>query len=429
MSKTFDRRQFLGVAAATGSAASLALSASATSRAAAPSNRVIIGVMGLSRGAGLASGFTGQPNVEIKYVCDIDTTRAARCAANIEKRTSKAPQAIGDFRRILDDKQVDALVCAAPNHWHAPATIMACAAGKHVYVEKPCSHNPHEGELMVQAARKHNRCVQMGSQRRSGPGTIEAIKQLRDGAIGRVYLARCWYNNLRGPIGKGEVTDVPSHLDFDLWQGPAPRRPYVDNLVHYNWHWRWHWGNGELGNNGVHTLDLCRWGLGVDFPIHVTSEGGRYRYEDDQETPDTHTVCFQFEGRQSISWQGLSCNRHGNGFVTFYGEQGALDLRSNGDHTIVDRQNKEVHTSSGNSLGDAEHLANFLAAIREDAPLSLNAEIAEGHKSTLLCHLGNIAQRVGRSLHCDPANGMILHDDEAMQLWQRQYEPGWEPVV
>ena len=166
----------------------------------------------------------------------------------------------------------------------------------------------------------------MGSQRRSGPGTIEAIEQLREGAIGRVYLARCWYNATRGPIGKGKVTSVPSNLDYDLWQGPAPRRPYVDNLVHYNWHWRWHWGNGELGNNGVHTLDLCRWGLGVDYPVHVTSDGGRYRFDDDQETPDTHTVCFEFDGRRSISWQGLSCNPHGDGFVTFYGEDGALDL-------------------------------------------------------------------------------------------------------
>jgi predicted dehydrogenase len=298
-----------------------------------------------------------------------------------------------------------------------------------VYVEKPCCHNPHEGELMVQAARKHNRCVQMGSQRRSGPGTIEAIRQLRDGVIGRVYLARAWYADSRGTIGKGKAAAVPSNLDYDLWQGPAPRRPYVDNLVHYNWHWRWHWGNGELGNNGVHTLDLCRWGLDVDYPVHVTSDGGRYRYDDDQETPDTHTVCFQFEGRQSISWQGLSCNRHGDGFVTFYGEDGALDLQSNGDHTIYDPRDKEVRASKSSSLGDAEHLANFLAAIREDAPLSLNAEIAEGHKSTLLCHLGNVAQRVGRSLHCNPANGLILNDDEAMQLWQRQYEPGWEPVV
>jgi predicted dehydrogenase len=218
-------------------------------------------------------------------------------------------------------------------------------------------------------------------------------------------------------------------LDYELWQGPAPRRPYVDNVIPYQWHWRWHWGNGELGNNGVHTLDLCRWGLGVDYPIHVTSEGGRYRYTDDQETPDTHTVCFQFEGRRSITWQGLSCNQHGGGFVSFYGEEGALDLQSSGQYTIYDRRDKPVKTRADSALGEQEHQANFVTAIRNDAPLSLNAEIAEGHKSTLLCHLGNIAHRVGRSLSCDPSDGKILHDDEAMGYWSREYEPGWKPIV
>jgi predicted dehydrogenase len=219
------------------------------------------------------------------------------------------------------------LICAAPNHWHAPSTILACSANKHVYVEKPCCHNPREGELMIEAARKHNRAVQMGSQRRSGPGTIQAIKALHEGVIGRVYLARSWYNNRRGPIGKGKPTAAPKHLEYDLWQGPAPRVPYMDNRVHYNWHWFWHWGNGELGNNGIHTLDLCRWGLAVDYPIRVTSSGNRYHWNDDQQTPDTHTVCFEFKGKKQISWQGKSCNRHRGSFVTFYGTDGTLDLR------------------------------------------------------------------------------------------------------
>src|SRR5262249_2593679 len=200
------------------------------------------------------------------------------------------------------------LTVATCNHWHAPATILACAAGKHVYVEKPCSHNPNEGELMVAAARNHKRFVQMGNQRRSWPKIIEAMDQLHKGIIARGYLAQSWYYNRRPSIGHGKEAPIPEGLDYDLWQGPAPRRPFKSNYLHYNWHWFWHWGNGELGNNGIHMIDLCRWGLGVDYPVRVTSAGGRYRYADDQETPDTQVVAFEFEGRKTITWEGLSCN-------------------------------------------------------------------------------------------------------------------------
>jgi predicted dehydrogenase len=377
----------------------------------------------------LADIFAKQPAVEIRYVCDPDSARAEACAKALEAAGQKPPQAIADFRRILDDNQVDALVCAAPNHWHAPATIMACAAGKHVYCEKPGSHNPYEGESATQAARKHRRVVQIGTQRRSGPGTIQAIQKLQEGVIGRVYLVRAWYNNARGSIGIGKPAEVPANLDYELWQGPAPRRPYLDNRIPYNWHWFWHWGNGELGNNGVHTLDLCRWGLGVDFPVRVVSSGGRYRWEDDQETPDTHTVAFEFEGKRKITWEGLSCHRHGGGFVTFYGEGGALALESNGAHTVFDERDREVEKTDSPSLGDTEHIANFLDAIRNDDPLRLNAEVASGHRSALLCHLGNIAHRTGHTMNCDSSNGHILDDDEAMQLWRREYAEGWEPKI
>jgi len=429
MTEQIDRRQFIGKTALTGVAAGLALSQSGVHGADSANDKVVVGVMGCSRGRSLAVSFAKRPNVEVKYVCDVDITRAGSCAKFVEGAGVKMPEAIADFHEILDDKQVDALICAAPNHWHGPATILGCAAGKHVYVEKPCSHNPHEGELMIKAARKHNRAVQVGTQRRSGPGTNEVIQKLHDGTIGRVYLVRAWYNNSRPTIGKTEPSDPPSHLNYDLWQGPAPRRPYKSNVVHYNWHWNWHWGNGELGNNGVHTLDLCRWGLDVDFPIQVTSSGGRYRYDDDQETPDTHTVCFEFEGKRMINWQGLSCNRHGGNFIIFYGENGALELDSNGTHRIYDEKDKLVSEHSSSSQGDIEHIDNFLAAIRDDKPLNLNAEIDKGHKSTLLCHLGNIAQRNGRALKCDPKDGRILDNEVAMKLWKREYEEGWEPKV
>lgn len=421
------RRHFLGTAGL--ASVGLAFSPLRSRGGPGPNETVVVGVMGLSRGLDLTRTFSKQPGVIVKYVCDVDSQRIGRGIEAATSHGQSAPTPLSDFRKILDDPEVDALICAAPNHWHAPATILACAAGKHVYVEKPCSHNPREGELMVEAARKQGRCVQMGTQRRSSKATQEAIAAIREGEIGRVYLARAWYANQRDSIGKGRQTAVPSNLDFELWQGPAPRIPYVDNLVHYNWHWRWNWGNGELGNNGVHSLDLCRWGLGVDFPQRVTSSGGRYRYEDDQETPDTHTVCFDFPNRASITWHGLSCNGREEGFVTFYGEKGSLALQSNGAHTFFDLANKPIRSVPGDTVGDAEHAANFLSCVRSSDASLLNQEITSGHKSTLLCHLGNIAHRVGRLLNCDPATGKILNDPEAMTHWTRVYEPGWEPKV
>ena len=252
------------------SAAGMALSLSAGAAENAAPERVVVGVMGLSRGRALACQFAQQAGVEVRYVCDVDATRAEKGAQEVEQAGTVAPIPIRDFRKILDDPEVDALVCATPNHWHAPATILACSAGKHVYVEKPCCHNPREGELMIEAARKYGRAVQVGTQRRSSETTREAIALLRAGELGRVYSSRGTYTSLRGSIGIGKPADVPEYLDYDLWQGPAPRRPYIDNRIPYNWHWFWHWGNGELGNNGVHALDICRWGLEVDLSlIHI----------------------------------------------------------------------------------------------------------------------------------------------------------------
>ena len=428
MADRFSRREFLGAAVGAGVYVS---SAAARDRLAEP--KIVIGVMGLSRGLTLARNFGKQPGVEVRYVCDADKKRADNAASVVSKVVEgQNPKPIQDFRQMLGDPQVDLLVCATPDHWHGPATILACAAGKHVYVEKPCCHNPREGELMIQAARKYKRCVQMGTQRRSSPGTIEAMERLRGGVIGRVYLARCWYHNVRPSIGRGKPAPVPPHLNYDLWQGPASRVPYYDNRIHYNWHWFWHWGTGELGNNGVHSIDVCRWGLGVDYPVRVTSSGGRYRYDDDQETPDTHTVAFEFPNECAITWQGLSCNRHSGGgkFVMFHGEDGAMEVDGGGTYRIYDARDKLVEEKKSRDAGEIAHIQNLLAAIRSGRPQKLNQEIEEGHKSTLLCHLGNIAHRTGRALTCDPGTGRILHDEEAMsKYWSRQYEPGWEPRV
>ncbi|MFC1757937.1 Gfo/Idh/MocA family protein [Planctomycetota bacterium] len=429
--KSQGRRDFIRTTSIVGGAVTLGTLHASTAESAgstSPNEKIVVGVMGLQRGRSLVGSFANQPNVEVAYLCDVDSTRLASCAKKHEQDSGKPAKTVDDFRRILDDKDVDVLVCAAPNHWHAPATILGCDSQKHVYVEKPCSHNPNEGELMVQAARKHKRCVQMGTQRRSSDAWIKAISLLREGVIGRPYLARAWYNSSRGSIGTDKFIEPPKYLNYELWQGPAPRKPYSPSVVHYNWHWRWHWGNGELGNNGVHTLDLCRWGLNVDYPSVVASEGGRYAFDDAQETPDTHTVNYSF-GEQSISWMGLSCNRHSGGFVTFYGTEGAMEVEANGSTKIYDRSDKLAAEHAGSGDPQSNHVGNFIEAIRNDSPSRLNSEIEIGHKSTLLCHLGNIAYRTGRSLECDTSNGRIQSDADAMQLWKREYEPGWEPSV
>jgi predicted dehydrogenase len=429
MSNSIDRRGFFATSAASGIAAALAVTEGASARAGTLAT-VNVAVMGMGgRGTSHAAAFAALPGVELAYVCDVDERRAGAAAEAVNRRAGKTPKTVIDFRRILDDRTVDALVIATCNHWHAPAAILACAAGKHVYVEKPCSHNPREGELLVAAARKYDRVVQMGNQRRSWPQIIEAIDLVRGGAIGRPYYARCTYSNTRPSIGRGREAPVPAGLDYDLWQGPAPRRPFHDNYLHYNWHWFWHWGNGELGNNGVHTIDICRWGLGADYATRVVSAGGRYHFEDDQETPDTHTVTFQFEGRKSLTWEGLSCNAFRPGGpgaeIIFYGDNGSLAI-SGGGYAIQDLKGKPVKKASGPG-GDSTHQSNFLAAVRGEA--RPNSEIEEGHKSTQLCHLGNIAHRTGRALRCDPKDGHVLGDAEAQALWSREYAPGWEPKV
>jgi predicted dehydrogenase len=434
------RRDFLGQTAAAATAIGVGWSGmfpggfhqAAAQEAAAKTSaqdRLVVAVMGVNgRGSYLSTVFSANSGAVVAAVCDVDERALGKGVAAVEKATGKAPRTERDIRRLLDDQSIDVLVVAAPNHWHAPATILGCAAGKHVYVEKPCSHNPREGELAVEASRKHKRVVQMGSQRRSRASIIEAIGKLHSGEIGRVMFARTWYNNRRGSIGRGKQVEVPSWLDFNLWQGPAAERPYRDNLVHYNWHWFWNWGNGELGNNGVHVLDVARWGLNVNYPTRVVAAGGKYRHDDDQETPDSHQVTFDF-GDKTITWEGLSWSPYGPGGemfgASFHGDKGTL-LLLDSHYVIYDLQNKEVAKFPGRG-GDAEHIANFLDCIRTNQRPT--ADIEEAHKSTLLCHLGNIAYRTNSTLTCDPKNGHILGNEKATQLWSREYRNGWEPRV
>ena len=417
-----NRRRFLRTTAA-------AATFPALLRAQSPNATVRIAVVGTAgRGTEHAVGFSALKDVEVIAVCDVDEKHAASAAAAVEKKCGKAPRVVRDFREILGDKNLDAISIATPDHWHTPAARLALSAGKHVYVEKPCSHNAHEGELLVAAARQHRRIVQHGTQRRSWPGIREAIERLRAGEIGRVLSARAYYYNARPTIGHGKEAPVPAGLDWSLWQGPAPERPFHDNYVHYHWHWFWHWGTGELGNNGVHMIDVCRWGLGVDAPKLVTSGGEKLRYDDDQETPDTNTATFDFGG-STITWKCRSWAaqtpddpKHE---VAFFGENGSL-LIAGGGYTIHDLKGVEI--AKGTAPGGNEtHFQNFIDAIRGSA--KLNAEIEEGHKSTLLCHLGNIAWRTGQAVHFDPAQRRITSDAAAAKLWQREYRPGWEPRI
>ncbi len=409
----------------------------------APSNKVVLAVMGVnSRGNYLAESFSKLENVEIAYICDVEDG-AIKKGLDALKDAKRKPTVIKDIRKLVTLKDFDGLVIAAPDHWHTPAAILGSQNGKHVYVEKPCGQNPREGEMIVDAYHKYGKHIQMGSQRRSFPSLIEAVQSVRDGAIGTPYMAKAWYTNNRKSIGIGKIIPVPSTLDFELWQGPAPRKPYKDNLVHYNWHWFWNWGTGEACNNGTHEIDCCRWFLNVDFPTKVTSAGGRYAFKDDWQTPDTQVAAFEFGDKATITWEGRSCNNYpvegsGRGFI-IYGTNGSLVNLGGGDYKIFDTQNKllkavksEVVADPNNPVSangdlDSYHFQNFVSTIRGEAKLTAPVDI--GAKSVLLCHLANIAQRTGSTLHCDPSNGHILNNNEAMKLWGRTYEKGWEPKV
>ena len=446
MSELKNRRDFIRDVSFAGASVLLSpgLSSANSFFSGAPNTKVVVAVMGTnSRGNYLAQSFATIPNVEVGYICDPDANVVQKTISDVEKITGKKPQGIADIRKLLEKKDFDGLAIAAPDHWHAPAAILGLQAGKHIYVEKPCSHNPREGELLVEASQKYKLHVQMGSQRRTYSNVKEMMKQLHGGAIGRVYFARGWYVNNRKSIGKGTFVAPPSNLDFELWQGPAPRRKYQSNLVHYNWHWFWNWGTGEALNNGTHELDVIRWGLGVDFPTKVVSAGGRFHFQDDWETPDTQTITYNFPNNTACTWEGRSCNGYnsegsGRG-VIFYGDKGTVVYPGGNSYTILNSDNKVISEVKDDTPFDAtnpispmaaldgQHLVNFCEAIRGNE--KINAPISEGHKSTLLPQLGNIAFRVGRTLNCDPANGRILNDKEAQALWGREYEKGWEVKV
>lgn len=446
MEKSNSRRIFIkntvaGTAAVVAGGILPGFSAQSYRRIVGANEKIRVSMMGVnSRGNALAQNFAYQEQCDVLHLCDVDSRAIEKCAANVSKIQEIKPEVFGDFRKSLESKDIDVLVVAAPDHWHAPAALLAMQAGKHVYLEKPCSHNPREGEILLEAAARFKKSVQMGNQRRSWPNVVEAISELKNGIIGRPYFGKGWYTNTRGPIGVGKEAPVPEWLDWDLWQGPAPRKAYKDNIVHYNWHWFWHWGTGEALNNGTHMADLLRWGLGVEFPVKVSSNGGRYHFADDWETPDTQVINWDFKEGVSMTWEGRSCNgKHVEGSsvgVEFYGEKGSLLITGGNEYKVFDQKNNLVKEKkdtqeidprdAANPAGylDGLHIQNLFNNITKGEPL--NSDIRSGHASTLLVQLGNIAQRVGHSLETDPVNGHIKNDSEAQKLWSREYEKGWE---
>lgn len=405
-------------------------------------DRLNVAVMAArGRASVLANTFADVKGTHVKSIFDVDNRPLAGLADSVAERQGRRPETGTDFRKALEDPDVDALVIAAPDHWHTAATIMALQAGKHVYVEKPGSHNPGEAELIVNAQKRYGKVVQMGNQQRSAPESIQAMKDIAEGIIGEPYYAKAFYANARDTIGRGKIAQIPEWLDYELWQGPAPRTPYRDNVIHYNWHWFWKWGTGEALNNGTHEYDIARWALGVEYPNRISSSGGRFGFDDDWEFYDVQNVNFEFAEGKSINWEGRSANGfqfYGRGRgTTIHGTKGTIMIDRSG-YIVYDLDNKEVKrvqveqvvdqidTVGGGDMTDL-HIDNFAKAISRGD--KLNSPIDEGQISVIALHLANISQYVGRSLNLNPRNGRIIGDSEAMSMWNRRYEPGWEPRI
>jgi predicted dehydrogenase len=373
-----------------------------------------------------------QKDVHIAYVCEVDQTRLA-AAAKSATQNGNAPRTVSDMRRVYEDKNIVAVFIATPDHWHAPATILGLNAGKHVYVEKPCSHNIREGRLMIEAARRNNKVCQVGTQTRSSEHARTGMQMLKEGAIGDVLAVRVWNSQLRRNIGKQKPTNPPANLDFDLWVGPAPMVPYQSNLLPGIWRWWYDFGTGDMGNDGVHDLDIGRWGLGVDgHPTRVAALGGKYFFDDDQQFPDTQTVVFEYtnvgkknQKKQLIFEQRIWTPYKMEGFENgdaFYGTNGMMIFGKESGWRLYGPSNKEIKAMSGSPDLLAHH-RNFFECIRTGA--RPHADIEINHLSTTLCHLGNIATRVGRVLHFDPKSEEIQNDKDAGPMVRRRYREHW----
>jgi predicted dehydrogenase len=431
-----NRRHFLlGSAAALGTWTGRRASAS-------PNETVRVACVGLrGRGKTHLRGYPSLKNVTVAAVCDVDDEVLAGAVRDLESRGQQRPAVYKDLRKLLEDRSIDVVSLATPNHHHAIQTIWSCAAGKDVYVEKPCSHDMFESRQMIAAARRYDRLVQQGSQARSSPALQEAVRKMREGLLGDMYLARALCFKWRDTIGRAPEGAVPAGVDYDLWLGPAPARPFTRNRFHYNWHWFWDYGNGDLGNQGIHELDIARWGLGVRYPTKVSAVGGHFMFDDDQETPNTLNCAYEFEdgGKKKMMVFELRhwvSNNEANiheftGFASdnptvktntigniFYGSKGylAIDGYDKYESWLGAEQ---APGPSGKSAGN--HFANFIDAVRSRRREALNADIEEGAMSTALVHLANISYRLGRTLRFDAASYSCPGDEEATGLFKRAY--------
>lgn len=422
------RRAFLQTTAA--GAAMLSLP---TARAAGANERIVLALIGCGgRGSGVAQVFRNTKGVEVAWVCDPDSERLKKAADKFE---IPAERAVADMRRVLDNKDVTAVLIATPDHWHSPAAILACEAGKHVYVEKPCSHNVREGRLLVDAARRNKTLVQHGTQCRSTGMMKEAIAQLREGVIGPVLMAKAWNVQRRGGIGRPAEGTPPAGFDYDTWVGPATMAPYQANRIQGGWHWWYDFGTGDFGNDGVHDIDYARWGLGVEtHPSLISAIGGKFVLDGDEQFPDTQQVAFEYPGDGSAGDRKLlvyeqrlwSSNYPFNvdSGVEFYGPKGQMFLSRRGKLQVLNDKNQKVELGiAGEAQNEVAHVGNLCEAIRSGVPL--NAEIEIGHVSASLCHLGNIATRVGRTLKFNPKTERIVGDDESDRLLSRHYRDHW----
>jgi predicted dehydrogenase len=434
------RREFIDALAIGAAGLTVGSTAKSYAQILGSNERVNFAVIGLNgRGyAHLASLKANKDAARISHICDVDGNILSKFSDRTQKEMGESAVAEKDFRKILESKDVDAITIATPDHWHAPMAIAALQAGKHVYVEKPCSHNPAEGEMLVRAQQKYRKLVQMGTQQRSSSHTIEIVEKIHGGVIGKPYFAKAWYVNVRKSIGTGKEVPAPPQLDWDLWQGPAPRHPYRDNVHPYNWHWFRMYGTGETLNNGTHEVDVCRWALGVDYPERVAALGGRYHFKDDWQFYDTLVTSFEYEDSM-ITWEGKSCEG-----MKYYGrDRGSTIMGTNGT-VLVDRDGYEIYDLGGNktsefkagsesssadligsdSMTDA-HFANFIAGIRKGE--KLHAPVSVGNIAVTMLQLSNIAWGVNRELRLNPKDGRIQGDAEAMKMWEREYEKGWAP--
>jgi predicted dehydrogenase len=398
-------------------------------------DRVNVAVIGLrSRGRDHIVNLAQVPGTRISAICDIDQAQAERGARLVEEKQGTQPKQYSDLRKLFDDKDVDAVTIATCNHWHALASIWACQAGKDVYVEKPACHNLFEGRKMVEAARKYKRMVQVGMQSRTTAHKIEAVRLLREGSIGKLYMAKSLCYKRRKSIGHQADAPVPPGVDYNLWLGPAPQRPFNPNRFHYNWHWFWDTGNGDIGNQGVHEIDIARWGMGLNtLPKRVVSTGGKYVYSDDQETPNTQIASFQWDDCEIVTEvRGLLTNSEASigysdgGFPIgniFFGSDGYMSMSAAGCRIYKGEKYDMVRELKPQEeiWATKPHIANFLGAVRSRKREQLTCDIEEGRLSTALVHLANTSYRLGRSLHFDPAADNYGSDTEANRYVSRNY--------